>query len=41
VADVVGDEDPPVGSGVVQERRIRPALLLEIVDVVGVNPSLA
>lgn len=41
VADIVGDHDAPVGGGVVQECRIRPALLPEIIDAVGINPPLS
>lgn len=41
VADVVGDEDPSVGHGILQECCVSPPVLLNIIDALGINASLA
>lgn len=40
VTDVVCDEHTSLSRRFLQERRIRPALPLEIIDAVGINASL-
>jgi hypothetical protein len=40
VTDVVGDEYMPLGRGFVQKHRICGALLQEVINAVGINPSL-
>ena len=41
VADVVRDQDSAVCGSVLQERGVGPTLLMEIVDVVGINTVLS
>lgn len=41
MADVVGDEDPSVGHGILQECCVSPPVLLKIIDALRVNASLA
>lgn len=41
MADVVRDHDSTVCGGVLQERGVGPTLLMEIVDVVGINAVLS
>lgn len=41
VADVVRDQDSAVCGGVLQKHGVGPTLLMEIVDVVGINTVLS
>ena len=41
VADVVRDQDSAVCGGVLQKHGVGPTLLMEIVDVVGINTALS
>jgi len=41
VADVVRDQDSAMCGGVLQEHGVGPTLLMEIIDVVGINAMLS